>query len=123
MTLTSVWRARRPRTEPGEPEVRGHHDVVVIGAGLTGLTVAGLLARAGRSVLVLEARHVGAGTTQGSTAKVSLLQGLQYSRISRRQPGGVLRDYAEANREAQARNPPHNQPSLRSSQRLRPGTP
>ena len=56
---------------------------MVVGGGLTGLTTAGLLARAGKSVVVIEARHVGAGTTGGSTAKgPSLLQGTHYSRIA-----------------------------------------
>jgi phytoene dehydrogenase-like protein len=43
----------------------GQYDVVVIGAGLGGLTAAALLARAGRKVLVLERNHSvgGAATT------------------------------------------------------------
>ncbi|WP_395693630.1 FAD-dependent oxidoreductase [Nocardioides sp.] len=102
MTLTSLWHDRRPHTEPVPPAVAGDWDVVVVGAGITGLTTAGLLARAGRSVLVVEARHVGAGTTGGSTAKVSLLQGTHYSRIARRHPASVLRRYAEANAEGLA---------------------
>jgi glycine/D-amino acid oxidase-like deaminating enzyme/nitrite reductase/ring-hydroxylating ferredoxin subunit len=100
--LTSVWADRHPRPDVPTATVSGEWDVVVVGAGITGLTLATLLGRAGRSVLVLEARHVGAGTTGGSTAKVSLLQGTQYSRVSRRHPASVLRKYADANAEAQA---------------------
>ncbi|NPC98334.1 FAD-dependent oxidoreductase [Nocardioides sp. zg-DK7169] len=105
MALTSLWQDRHPRTSSeagGPPVLEGEHDVVVIGGGLTGVVTALLLARAGRSVLLAEAEHLGAVTTGRSTAKVSLLQGTQYSRIAHRHPASVLRDYAEANREAQA---------------------
>jgi glycine/D-amino acid oxidase-like deaminating enzyme/nitrite reductase/ring-hydroxylating ferredoxin subunit len=100
MALTSLWRDRNPRTDPVETIVSGDWDVVVVGAGITGLATAALLSRAGRSVLVIEARRVGSGTTGGSTAKVSLLQGTRFSRISRRHPDSVLRQYAAANLEA-----------------------
>ncbi len=83
-------------------DVEGRWDVVVVGAGITGLTTAVLLGRAGLSVLVVEARTVGCGTTGGSTAKLSLLQGTQLSTIARHHPASVLRDYVAANRDAQA---------------------
>lgn len=102
MALTSVWRDRHPVRSATPPDVSGEWDVVVVGAGITGLTTAALLARAGRSVLVVEARHVGAGTTGGSTAKVSVQQGTQFSRVARRHPVSVLRKYADANLEALA---------------------
>lgn len=102
MTLVSLWQDRHPRT-PAEPEdVTGEADTVVVGAGITGLTLALLLARSGQAVTLVEADHVGVGTTGRSTAKVSLLQGTHYSRIARRHPDHVLRQYADANREAQA---------------------
>ena len=105
MALTSIWQDRNPRTASADldpPVLDGEHDVVVIGGGLTGVTTALLLARAGRSVLLVEAERLGAVTTGRSTAKVSLLQGTQYSRIAHRHAEPVLRDYAAANREAQA---------------------
>ena len=43
-------------------------DVVVIGAGITGLTVADALTRQGRKVVVLEAGRIGSGTTGGTSA-------------------------------------------------------
>lgn len=103
MALRSLWWDRNETPAPQPPaDVAGEWDVVVVGGGLTGLTTAGLFARAGRSVLVVEARHVGAGTTGGSTAKASLLQGTHLSGISRKHSHQVLRQYAEANREGLA---------------------
>src|SRR5690606_574080 len=43
-------------------------DVVVIGAGITGLTVADRLTRQGKRVVVLEAGRIGSGTTGGTSA-------------------------------------------------------
>jgi len=97
---TSLWRDRNDQVLPTAEAIVGHWEVVVVGAGITGLTTALLLARAGRSVLVVEAREIGAGTTGGSTAKVSLLQGTQLSRLRRLQSDRVVRQYVDANREA-----------------------
>jgi len=46
-------------------------DVCVIGAGIAGLTTAYLLAREGKSVVVIDARGVGAGETAMTTAHLS----------------------------------------------------
>jgi glycine/D-amino acid oxidase-like deaminating enzyme len=77
-------------------------DVVVVGAGITGLTTAVLLARAGKSVLVLEALSVGAGATGNTTAKISLLQGSKLSKIIARQGAQRAQQYVEGNREGQS---------------------
>ncbi len=103
MTLTSLWQERHPRTSPPPAsEVSGNYDVAVVGAGLTGLTTALLLARAGRSVLVLEAEQVGHGTTGRSTAKISCLQGTRLSTIAGKHGDAVVRQYVEAQREGLA---------------------
>ncbi len=77
-------------------------DTVVVGGGLTGVTTALLLARAGQRVALLEARTLGAGTTGASTAKVSLLQGTTVSSILRSTSTATARAYVDGNREAQA---------------------
>lgn len=56
MALTSVW--QHGAREPSPPSsVDGDYDVAVVGGGITGLTTALLLGRAGRRVLLIEARR------------------------------------------------------------------
>lgn len=88
--------------DPGPSSGGTHYDAVIAGAGITGLTTAVLLARAGKSVAVLEARTVGAVATGNTTAKVSLLQGTVLSGIRSHQGDDTLQAYVDGNREAQA---------------------
>ena len=72
-------------------------DLVVAGAGFTGLITAIMAAARGRSVVVLEAHSVGSGASGATTAKVSVLQGTRLSSIRSAHGLDTARDYAEAN--------------------------
>ena len=97
--MTSLWLDGRPAIPDDALPLVVQLDDLVVGAGLTGLATAVLLARAGRRVAVVEARTVGAVTTGNTTAKLSLLQGTHLSRVLGHQSQTVARAYVEANRE------------------------
>jgi glycine/D-amino acid oxidase-like deaminating enzyme len=102
--MTSLWLAdRTDRASSPKPllEADRSADVVVVGAGITGLITAVLLARASKKVLVLEAHTAGAGATGNTTAKISLLQGSKLSKIIGKQGPKRAQQYIEGNREGQ----------------------
>lgn len=71
-------------------------DVIVVGAGLTGLLTATLLRRAGLDPLVLERHDIGGVTTVGSTGKLTALQGARSSTIGRLRDADAAATYAAA---------------------------
>jgi glycine/D-amino acid oxidase-like deaminating enzyme/nitrite reductase/ring-hydroxylating ferredoxin subunit len=72
-------------------------DVAVVGAGITGLSVALALAERGARVVVLEAGAVCSGVTGYTTAKVTSLHGLHYAQLLEHRGESVASAYAHAN--------------------------
>ncbi|GAB3617349.1 FAD-dependent oxidoreductase [Okibacterium endophyticum] len=95
--MTSLWLDRHPVVETDVPRGSRRFDEIVVGAGLTGLCAAVMLARRGRRVAVLEARRVGAVATGNTTAKLSVLQGSRLQQIKRRSYQKIVQAYVDAN--------------------------
>ena len=93
----SLWLATGPGTAyPGLDGDIGA-DVLVVGAGITGLVTALLLQREGLDVAVIDQHRVGAGVTGHTTAKLSSLHQLVYAEFAERFGQEGARVYAAAN--------------------------
>jgi len=75
-------------------------DVAIVGSGITGLSVAYRLKRAGARVAVIEANRVAASTTGHTTAKVTSLHALTYAGLVSEAGEERARQYADANQGA-----------------------
>lgn len=67
----SLWMETAPLQSAPPLDESLRTDVVIVGAGIAGVSVAYLLARAGQSVVVLDAGPVGGGMTARTTAHLS----------------------------------------------------
>lgn len=100
----SIWLADDPRSAPVMPEP-GHGDnervdVIVVGGGLAGLLTAVAITRDGGRVMVIEAGRIGGRTSGHSTAKLTALHGVVYSRLRRGRGIEAAQQYAAANQTA-----------------------
>jgi glycine/D-amino acid oxidase-like deaminating enzyme len=75
-------------------------DVVIAGGGITGLTCAYLLKKAGLKVVVLEKNSIGSGTTGRTTGKVTSQHSLIYDELASRLGEKTAKLYGQANQKA-----------------------
>lgn len=79
----SVWKATAPLRQFPALSGEARADVCVVGAGIAGMTTAYLLAKAGKSVIVLDDNAVGGGETGQTTAHLSSALDDRYYEIER----------------------------------------
>ena len=72
-------------------------DVAIIGAGITGITAAYLLKKAGKTVALIEAQEIAASASGHTTAKVTSLHQLIYDTLIDRHGEDKARLYGESN--------------------------
>src|SRR4029453_15706338 len=98
-TNESYWRAAHGHPRAPDPWVPNseRYDVVVVGAGIAGLTTPPPLSTRGARGAVFERHTVGAGTTGGSTAKATALQGTIYTTLIDKHSEATAIRYAAAN--------------------------
>src|SRR5687767_11971980 len=82
---TSLWQdSVDPYITTNSPDQSALYDVIIAGGGITGISTALLLQRAGKKCIVLEANNLCFGTTGGTTAHLNTLLDTPYSVISQK---------------------------------------
>ncbi len=81
----SIWQDGIPdyKTTKKDKPTNNDFDVVIVGAGMTGITTGLLLQKAGKKVMIAEAKSIGFGTTGGTTAHLNSFMESPYSQIVR----------------------------------------
>jgi glycine/D-amino acid oxidase-like deaminating enzyme/nitrite reductase/ring-hydroxylating ferredoxin subunit len=77
---SSLWQLEAP-TLATQPAKTYLYDVIIIGGGITGLTTAIDLQRAGKSCLLVEAHNLGFGTTGGTSAHLNTFLDATYPEV------------------------------------------
>src|SRR5215471_9092591 len=81
-TRTSLWQDEIPIYKPiNDADIETIFDVVIVGGGITGISTALLLQKAGKKCIVIEANNLCFGTTGGTTAHLNTLLDTPYASI------------------------------------------
>ena len=77
----SLWQDSVTAFEPQNISAENNFDVAIAGGGITGITTALLLQKAGKKCIVFEAYNLCFGTTGGTTAHLNTLLDNPYTTI------------------------------------------
>src|SRR5262245_33672874 len=94
----SIWHQRSGAEGVRHPALAQHLNVecVVVGAGITGLTLAALLSAAGRRVAVLERGRIASGTTGSSSAHLTYALDTDYRTLVSRFGDEAMRNVIQS---------------------------
>ena len=96
----SIWIATTPETSYPQLSAEVSVDVAVVGAGITGVTAAVLLKRAGKTVALLDWSRIARAATGHTTAKVTSGHGVVYGQLTDTFGEQGARIYAVSNQSA-----------------------
>lgn len=80
---TSLWQHVESPLINTHPSSSNHYDVIIIGAGITGLTTAILLQEAGKNCIILDHHAPAFGTSGGTTAHLNTYFDTSYPQIEK----------------------------------------
>ena len=89
-------------TEADGSKTEKIYDVIIVGAGITGLTTALLLQQAGKRCLVVEAGKIGFGTTGGTSAHLNTFFDATYPEVESDFGKEAAKELADAGKEARS---------------------
>ena len=99
----SIWQKELEKASWESPDSTQDHrlyDTLIVGAGITGVTTALMLQRAGQRCLIVEAGTIGFGTTGGTTAHLNTFFDATYPEIENDFGSDAARQVARAGKEA-----------------------
>lgn len=98
----SPWQSAMQSLQAGTIDEAVIYDTIVIGGGITGITLALMLRRAGQRCIVLEAARIGFGTTGGTSAHLNTFFDATYPEIESDFGADAAKLVAESGKEAMA---------------------
>ncbi len=102
-STVSLWQAvTKESSKKVLPDTDAIYDVAIVGAGITGITLALLLQKAGLQCLLLEGHKIGFGTTSGTSAHLNTFFDATYPEIESDFGAEAAKLVAKAGKEAMA---------------------
>jgi glycine/D-amino acid oxidase-like deaminating enzyme/nitrite reductase/ring-hydroxylating ferredoxin subunit len=93
----SLWQKNTtPATENTDFDFSETYDVLIAGAGITGLTTALLLQKAGLRCVIADAHHAGYGTTGGTSAHINTFADTTFAEVEKAFSEDAANQFAES---------------------------
>jgi len=98
--VESYWIASTPETDYPTLQDNIKTDILVVGGGITGITTAYLLQKEGFEVVIIETSRIALSTSGHTTAKITSLHDLKYSKLINQIGSEGARKYGQINENA-----------------------